>query len=281
MKHEASLNHDFILEQLRDVDPSARGRVLDFGCGTGAFVKRATDAGYDTWGGDTFRGIWADWHASMPPDISGKVANIVDGRLPFPDAHFDVVVTNQVFEHIDAQRLEGVVREMSRVMKPGAVLFALFPVYETWFEGHLGLYFPHYGAGWPRLQRWYLETSHKLGFGYHRGTIATLAWAQAQQTAMDKEIFFHRIEVVKRLLADVFGAPPQSLALAYMQHRVRSHPRLKACEQLSKQWPITAALRWICSKRAGEVLRIKVRRPYLSDDPPRRAAQQNVAKITD
>ena len=40
-----------------------------------------------------------------------------DGRLDFPDASFDLVVNNMVFEHVED--LDAVLAEIQRVLKPG------------------------------------------------------------------------------------------------------------------------------------------------------------------
>ena len=70
--------------------------------------------------------------------ISGQIHGT---RADFPDAHFDLVLSNQVLEHVTDP--EAVIADIGRLLKPGGTLIAAFPVVSTWYEGHLGLYFAH------------------------------------------------------------------------------------------------------------------------------------------
>ena len=64
-----------------------------------------------------------------------------DGVTDFPDGHFDLVISNQVLEHVTDP--EAVIADVFRMIKPGGLFLAAFPVTETWYEGHVGLYFAH------------------------------------------------------------------------------------------------------------------------------------------
>lgn len=56
------------------------------------------------------------------------VADLND-RLPFDDASFDVVHSNQVFEHV--QNMIGLVGECHRILKPGGMLVAHVPYFRS------------------------------------------------------------------------------------------------------------------------------------------------------
>jgi len=58
-----------------------------------------------------------------------------DYRLPFPDAHFDFCFSDQVFEHVF--NLATVLREIARVLKPGAISVHRFPGPNSLLEGHI------------------------------------------------------------------------------------------------------------------------------------------------
>ena len=63
------------------------------------------------------------------------------GPLPFGDDTFDVVISDQVFEHVVP--IEASVREIERVLKPGGVSYHHFPSRAVWREGHIGIPFAH------------------------------------------------------------------------------------------------------------------------------------------
>ncbi len=127
-----------ILEDLgAPIRPPAR--VLDLGCGAGGLIKAACERGFDGWGCDFESGIHAD---SVDPKLAaemlagGRLLRIEPPyRLPFEDATFDVVLSDQVFEHV--QDFESTIAELHRVMKPGAIFLHTFPTRHCLLEGHL------------------------------------------------------------------------------------------------------------------------------------------------
>jgi len=48
-------------------------------------------------------------------------------RLPFPDAHFQAVTFSEVLEHLPLERVNFVLSEIARVLRPGGVLLASSP----------------------------------------------------------------------------------------------------------------------------------------------------------
>jgi SAM-dependent methyltransferase len=156
-------NHDYlfaIYEQLR----AERGpiRALDFGCGSGTLITRARERGFDDFlGAETYYGGQAMYAQSMS-SIAGNNANWImriadDGKLPFPDQHFDFVCSNEVFEHV--HNLGPVLDELARVTKPGGVHVHLFPTREKVIEAHLKVpLYPRVPARWrERYVRWFYE----------------------------------------------------------------------------------------------------------------------------
>jgi SAM-dependent methyltransferase len=89
--------------------------VLDFGCGIGDAVAAWRAAGYEAYGCDIVLEQPGEWlHVIERPY-----------RLPFSDATFDLVVSNQVLEHV--QDHDAAFSEICRVLKPGALSLHLFP----------------------------------------------------------------------------------------------------------------------------------------------------------
>lgn len=118
-------------------------RVLDFGCGIGATVSAMLARGMDAYGVDV--GEWwgkdhdAYWHDSPIPSeqIRSRLSTVSETqyRLPYPDDHFDLIVSSQVFEHVF--NYVDVFRELARVMKPDAVSVHVFPGRGTPLEPHV------------------------------------------------------------------------------------------------------------------------------------------------
>lgn len=120
------------LDLIRQYAPLEGRRILDIGCGLGVYVRKFREFS------DCVAGIDIDPKrlregAKTTPGLMLAVGE----RLPFRDGAFDVVVLNEVIEHV--QDDAATLREALRVIAPGGkiVIYApnrLFP-----FETH-GIY---------------------------------------------------------------------------------------------------------------------------------------------
>lgn len=94
------------------------GRVLDVGCGTGALVRAAREAGHEAIGVEPDPEM-----AALAGSLLGEhvaVAGLPD--LPYADDGFDAVVANFVLNHVDDPRAGA--RELVRVAAPGGFVRA-------------------------------------------------------------------------------------------------------------------------------------------------------------
>lgn len=136
--------------------------VFDFGCFTGGRgVRWARQYGIAKLYGTDINPIYiraaaefAEAHA-VPNDY--RVLE-EDGRLPFPDSCVDTVVTFDVLEHVNDLRLA--LDEMTRILKPGGVMFVVFPSFYNPLEAHLDL-----ATRMPALQ--WLFSGRTLTSAYH------------------------------------------------------------------------------------------------------------------
>lgn len=151
------------------------GRVLDYGCGAGAVVKAGRAAGLEIYGTDVFYG----GAATRPDPDDPAIGEMIGGRIPFPDGFFDLVVNNQVMEHVDD--LDAVLAEIARVLKPGGTVLSLFPSRDVWREGHIGIPFSHRLPKGSKLRFLYTWALRSLGAGTWKEQAPT-----ARQWAVDK-----------------------------------------------------------------------------------------------
>src|SRR5512142_1813464 len=88
------------------------GYILEDGCGVGMYVQHLASFG------GTVVGLEYDFERAL--EAGSNSAHIVNGAsesLPLPSAIFDLILSHEVLEHVQDDRLA--VREMVRALKPG------------------------------------------------------------------------------------------------------------------------------------------------------------------
>lgn len=167
-------NYRYVLEQATDL--ARGGRVLDYGCGSGDVVAAGRSRGLDILGVDTFyAGSRAQEIAAREGLLGSSVFAMEAGRIPFPAASFDVVVSNQVFEHVED--IDGALSEIARVLRPDGALLALFPTSEVIREGHCGVPCVHWFRRDSRLRYPYMRAMRALGFGRFKAGKTHRQWS--------------------------------------------------------------------------------------------------------
>lgn len=86
--------------------------------------------------------------------------------IPFEDHSFDLVLSNQVIEHV--RDLDLLFAEICRVLAPGGVAVHFFPTREIWLEPHVGLPWVHHCRDWASA-RAAIRALSRLGLGRFRG----------------------------------------------------------------------------------------------------------------
>jgi SAM-dependent methyltransferase len=98
-------------------------RILDFGCGTGAFLEDLDRFG-------TVSAVDADESAVSFCHARGRaeVLHAPPGaHLPYPDGTFDLVTTLDVIEHVEDD--VAALSELRRVLRPGGLLLVAVPAF--------------------------------------------------------------------------------------------------------------------------------------------------------
>lgn len=99
--------------------------LLDFGCGTGIFSRRAADFVENIVGVDVSPGILevARGACAGVPNLN---LLLTDGEhLPFDDASFDCIVARETLCYVPEIRFQAVLAEMCRVLRPGGSFFVI------------------------------------------------------------------------------------------------------------------------------------------------------------
>jgi len=104
-----------------------RGKLLDIGCGSGIFMRRLNNLGWDTWGVE-----FDTKAAEIASRIAGKdrvyVGNIED--CLFQDGFFDVITLVHVIEHLSDPF--SVLKKCMDLLRPGGKIIISTPNAASW-----------------------------------------------------------------------------------------------------------------------------------------------------
>jgi SAM-dependent methyltransferase len=241
---QPAFNYSYFIDHAAKVG----GRILDYGCGRGQMVALGLERGLDIWGADTFSGYFAGWRQELTPQVRDRVHPIQDGHTDFPENYFDLVMANQVLEHVTDP--ETVIADIHRMIKPDGLFIAAFPVIETWYEGHVGLYFAHRLKPASRVRRTYFDLCHLVGRGLYRGNLTRTDWIKQSEHTLDSACFYYSHRRMFAALTKVFRTPIEDMAVHYMRARLRDRAR---------NIPTVAdpILRFVYHKRAGEIIKVR------------------------
>ncbi|HXF50060.1 MAG TPA: methyltransferase domain-containing protein [Dehalococcoidia bacterium] len=126
-----------MLDRFQSVDPALMGlqcgdRVLDVGCGTGRHVlelarRPLNIVGADLSPQDILKGRYILEIMRRKREVQGRVHWVYAAgeRLPFRSEAFDRVICTETLEHVPDDA--ALVRELTRVLKPGGVLAVSVP----------------------------------------------------------------------------------------------------------------------------------------------------------
>lgn len=180
--------------------PDPNAAILDYGCGAGRIVALLRQEDRRAFGCDVFYD-GGSYRSAVAQELldAGVICDMPGGRIPHPDETFDLVISNQVFEHVPD--LDAVLDEIRRVLKPGGTLLFLFPDRSVWREGHCGVPLLHrFRKGTTRLRVVYAAAWRAAGFGFHKENKGILEWSQNFCLWLDRWTFYRPYGEIRRAL---------------------------------------------------------------------------------
>ncbi|MCU0487162.1 MAG: class I SAM-dependent methyltransferase [Anaerolineales bacterium] len=125
---------------LRAAGERLGGRVLENGCGVGMYVRHLAPHAAQV------IGLEYDFErAAEAGEQAAHITNAAGEYLPFPNDSFSLILSHEVLEHVQDDRLA--VEEMVRVLQPGGRIILFVPNRGYPFETH-GIYWQgkyHFG----------------------------------------------------------------------------------------------------------------------------------------
>jgi len=115
-----------------DITLGKTDHILDFGCGSGRHTYEFLDQGYQNCFGYDIKNYLTVRHKKELSHFSFSEDN-----LPFNDNLFDLIFSTQVLEHV--ADYPKILKEMSRVLKPGGVALHIFPPKWMPLEPHINV----------------------------------------------------------------------------------------------------------------------------------------------
>jgi SAM-dependent methyltransferase len=223
-----NVNYTYFVEFIRSLPGWERLKVLDYGCGSGQLVEVLRGAGIDAVGCD----VYYEGGGDPPPELKairdrlmaeGVIRHVTEeGPLPFPEATFDVIVSNQVFEHV--RDLVPTVERVRRVLKPDGVALLHFPSLEVIREGHIGIPFAH-RLPRGRFRHVYTTALRRAGLGYFKAGKPVDQWVDDALAWIDAYCFYRPYGEIRGVLDRHFEV--QHHELPYIRYRGASRPWLR------------------------------------------------------
>lgn len=247
-----SLNYQFTVD-LAEKYRKPPGVLLDFGCGGADIAAMALERGFDAYGVDTYLGVGNSPEnlAVAEKKIGPRVSTVFPGEpMPFEDGFFDIVVSNQVFEHVDD--MFPVAKDIARVLRPGGILLALMPTLDVLWEDHLKMPLIHLFPGGSKTQRILMKGFRWMGLGSH-GHVPADEWVNSAIIDLQTNIFHRSMKEYGRVFGEHFNLISEEEP-AWARHRIENHPFLKHGIRIAKLPMFDGFLRLAVRKAAGAIL---------------------------
>lgn len=157
-------------------------RILDVGCGDGQFMAYLQNAlsivhpgqKFELYGFDIADYGWGESEeyeraiqalASKNPDVNWRERLVcISGEedWPYPEDHFDAVVSTFVLEHVPD--IDHFLSNLGRVLRPEGQSLHIFPLSNVFYEGHIDVPMAHWFRDINSQAAW-ITLSNRLGIG--------------------------------------------------------------------------------------------------------------------
>ena len=214
-------NYDFCEQWIVDRAKEKSLAILDYGCGAGEIVRSLRKKGVDSYGCDLFYS-GGDYSNAIEGDMLGSIIRRMDertGSIPFDNNTFDLVISNQVIEHV--QDLDFSLSDICRVLKPGGLFLSLFPDKGVWREGHCGIPFLHWFSKSNPYRLYYCQVFRALGFGYYKADKSVSQWSRDFCQWLDDWTHYRTAEEIEAAFSKHFGNM-KHIEIDWFTHRLGS-----------------------------------------------------------
>ena len=160
-------------------------------------------------------------------ELKDRIRIGVGENLPYGDEAFDLVVSFQVLEH--TQNPEKVLLESVRVRKKGGFLYFVIPNYNSFWEGHYGLYWlPRFPKPLAKLyvRLWGRDPSFLDGIQYITPKMVSrvLSHEDVEIVSLGRERWEKRLDSLEFA---TWGHTKKLLRLAKLVHKLRTVSLIK------------------------------------------------------
>ncbi len=117
-------------------------KILDWGCGKGELIEYLNNNNFDCFGVEINK-LKLQSNIQKKNDNDKKIFLInSDNKTNFDSNYFDIILTNQVIEHIDNK--DSFLLEINRILKKGGISYNILPAKYRINEVHLKMPFVHW-----------------------------------------------------------------------------------------------------------------------------------------